>query len=519
VTRTAWWPAACALLAIASCRSAPADPVQAPGRQPGVDVEAVRVRLRLDPDALDVRARAMLRVRHPRRLDTLRLGLDDALAVSAVRVDGRPVVAGRVGDALLVPLGPGTRASSVEVAYGGRPSAGLYAAEAAGQRVVFTDGWPDRTAGWLPAVHHPSDPFALDLTVVVPAAYDVVASGEVRLDTVAGALRTVRTVLPAGAPSYTAAFAVGRYTTVRDTSGAVPIAHALLDADAGRAGGLRRVPAALDTLARLLGPYPYASFTTVEVPLAFAGMENAAAPFLQATLYRETAESGPPVEEVAVHELVHQWWGNRVVPADWRELWLAEGPATYLTADLLGRLDGPDTGLRHLARFVRNTEAADARRRLVPERLGRPEDALSLTVYNKGAAVLHLLRLTVGERAFWRALRDVQTTHADRPLTTGAFGAAFERASGRDLGALFAYWAYGTEIPRLETDWDRRTRTLTWTLSRDGGTLRGVPVRLLIRQDEAERVVRLAAGRAVMPGTSTPDVWPVGVLLDIDPKR
>ena len=501
------------LLCIAACRDAPADPVVVPGPQPGVDVQRVRVRLRLGLDLLDVRAHATLRVRHPRRLATLHLGLDDRMTVRRVRVDGVDVEHAREGDALLVPLTPGRARSSVSVVYDGRPAEGLYADDAAGQRVVFTDGWPDRGAGWFPAVHHPSDPFATDLTVTVPATHDVVISGETRLDTVVAGRRTVRAVLPAGAPGYTAAFAVGDYVTVRDDASRVPVRHSLLRADADRAPHLRRVPALLDTLAALLGPYPYPTFATVEVPIAYAGMENAAAPFIQAALYREAVEGRNPLEEVVLHELVHQWWGNAVPPADWRELWLAEGPATYLAAEALGRLDGPDVRTRHLARLVRETTPEDARRRLVPAFLDRPEDALSLTVYNKGASVLHVLRLTVGERAFWAALRDVQA--ARRPVSTGAFRAAFERASGRDLGALFAYWAFGTDIPRLDTRWDRSARTLSWTLADGGSGLARVPATLLVRQGDAERVVRLSAGRVRMPGTTRPDVWPVGVLLDV----
>ena len=502
--------AACAL---AACERAPADPVEAPGPQPGVDIERIAVHVVLDPAALSVSGRARLVVRHPRRLAALRLGLDDALRVRAVRVEGRPVAYAREGDALVVPLAGTGRVSVISVSYSGRPSAGLYAAEAAGQRVVFTDGWPDRTAGWLPAVHHPSDPFALDLTVVVPAAFGVVASGETTLDTVVAGQRTVRATLPAGAPAYTAAFAVGRFVTVEDTSGSVPVRHALLAADAGQAGRLGRVSAALDTLAGLLGPYPFATFATAEVPLVYAGMENAAVPFLQAALYRQTAAGRNPVEEVAVHELVHQWWGNRVAPADWRDLWLAEGPATYLTAETLGRLDGGDAQVRQLALLVRETAPADARRRLVPDALGRPEDALSPTVYSKGAAVLHVLRLTVGERAFWRALRDVQA--GPQTVSTAGFQAAFERASGRDLGALFAFWVFGTDLPRLATRWDEGTQTLSWEVSGDGGTLSGLAVRLLVRQGGSERLVPLADGRVRMPGATRPDVWPVGVLFDV----
>ena len=511
----------CALvLALASCRGAPPDPIEAPAPQPGVDVLSVVARLTLDPDALSISARARLVVRHPQRLEALRLGLDDALALRSVRVDGHLVAATRQGDALVVPLPtsastPGV--SMVDVAYRGVPSAGLYAAEAAGQRVVFTDGWPDRAAGWLPGVQHPSDPFSLDLTVVVPADLDVAASGRTVLDTVAAGRRTVRSVLPEGAPVYTMAFAVGRYVTTTDTSGSVPVTTRLLAGDADRASAFRRLPAALDTLAALLGPYPYETFATVEVPISFAGMENAAAPFLQAAIYRQTAVGRVPIEEVAVHELAHQWWGNRVAPAAWRDLWLAEGPATYLAAEALGRLEGGDDLLRRHALFVHETLPADARRRLVPEALRRPEDALSQTVYNKGAAVLHVLRLTVGERAFWAALRSVLAgadRSVGRTVSTAQFRAAFERTSGRDLGALFAFWVYGTGIPRLETRWNGST--LSWTLSDDGGTLAGLPAELLVRQGNVERVVCLGDGRVAMPGRARPDVWPVGILLDVD---
>ncbi len=505
--------ALCLLVALAGCRGAPADTIEAPAPQPGVDVVAATVRLALDPDALSIAATADLTVRHPSGLTPLRLGLDGALTVSSVRVDGQAVRFSRDGDALLVPVG-GDTLSTVEIAYSGTPTEGLYASDAAGQRVVFTDGWPDRTAGWLPTVHAPADPFTLDLTVDVPAALDLALSGEPVSDTVVAGRRVVRSRLASSAPAYTMAFAAGHFVTTLDATGSVPVRTVLLAADADRAPGFRRIPALLDTLAAMLGPYPYAAFQTVEVPIAYAGMENAASPFLRAALYRETAEGRDPIEEVALHELVHQWWGNAVPPADWRDLWLAEGPATYLIAEALGRVGGPDLRMRHLARIVRETPLGAARRRLVPEALARPEDALSLTAYNKGAATLHVLRLAVGERAFWQTLRSIQAER--RPLSTARFQAELERASGRSLSAVFAYWARGTEIPRLETRWDRAARTLSWTLSGDGGTLAGLPVELLVRQGDAERLVRLAAGRVVMPGAARPDVWPVGVLLDVE---
>jgi aminopeptidase N len=480
--------------------------VDAPPPQPGVDVEEIRAVVRLDPEAMTVEARATLVVRHPDTLAALALGLDDALDVRAVGVDGQAVRYRHRADALLVPVVGGR--SEVTVVYGGAPAAGLYADTWAGQRVVYTDGWPDRTAGWLPAVHHPSDPARLDLTLDVPAPLETAASGRRVADAVAGGRRRTRFVLDDDAPVYTFAFAAADFDVIEDAGGSVPVRHLVLEGAGARAP--RRTAAALDTLAALFGPYPYAGYTTVQVPMQYAGMENAAAPFLRADLY-----DGAAADEVDLHELVHQWWGNAVVPARWRDLWLSEGPATYLTADLLGRLDGPDAGRRHLVLMARQIGPADAARALVPGPLDDPADALTPTVYFKGGAVFHLLRLALGDGVFWPALRQIQADYADRPLSTAAFQRELERASGRSLDALFDTWVWGEGVPTLRTEWDEAARTLSWRVENDRGTLRGVPFELYVRQGATERFVSASAGSVRLPGAAEPAVEPVGILLEV----
>ena len=507
-----------ALIALAGCRGggpAVGDGVEAPRPQPGVDVRAVRAEIALDPETLGLEARARLDVAHPDTLRTLVLGLDDALEVATTRVDGAVVLAWREGDALVVPLEGGAGASTVEVLYAGTPAAGVYADEAAGQRVVYTDGWPDRAAGWLPAVHHPADPARLDLTLDVPAGLEAVASGALVSETVEGGRRRARFVLEADAPTYTFAFAVGDFA-VSEQDGVVPVRHALLAADAALAPGLERTPQILEALADLLGPYPYAGYATVQVPMAYAGMENAAAPFLQARLYRERAAGRNPVEEVNVHEAVHQWWGNAVVPADWRDLWLAEGAATYLTTEVYRRLDGAEAGRSFRTLMSRSISDEDAARRLVPASYDDPGEVLSPTVYQKGGAVFHLLRLALGDAVYFEALRRVQTEFADRPLATDDFRRVLEETSGRGLEAVFDYWVYGGELPTLRVRWDAATRTLAWFVHGDAGTLAGVPFEVYVRQGGASWYVPATDGVFSPPGASRPEVEASGLLLTVE---
>jgi aminopeptidase N len=494
-----------ALLLLAGCQAAPdAGPPPA-----GVDVQRYEVDLALDPDALTVAGTATLYVLHPDTLPRLALRLDGP-AVSAVRVNG--VSAGFDQDAteLVVPLSP-SEASIVAIDYSGKPETGLFAGVAEGQRVVWTDGWPLRTAGWLPGLHHPSDAARLDLTVRVPPPYEVAASGTLETEAVAEDGTTAsRFVLGRSAPVYTFAFAAADFSRFDQTGPrGLPIHHYLLDA--GEARALRRTPQILAFFEGLLGPYPYASYGTAAVPHQYAGMENAARPFLRADLYGLTRETGEDIlEEVNVHEVAHQWLGNRVRPADWSELWLAEGSASYLTALFYEAADGPDAFRRQLVRSAQLPDA-DARRALRPDRVRQADEMLGATVYQKGAAVFHLLRLTLGDDAFRRALRAVYAEYDGRTLTTEAFQATLEQASGRDLDQLFDTWVYAEGRVTLRLSHDARAGRLSWRVEGDEGTLSELPVEVLVNDGDGPRYVPLSDGGADVSGTDRPAVAPVGV--------
>ncbi|WP_272481597.1 M1 family aminopeptidase [Rhodothermus marinus] len=183
----------------------------------------------------------------------------------------------------------------------------------------------------------------------MPRGYQAAGSGRlVRIDTLDDAVR-FRWQLDATAPTYSFAFAVADYvrtdTFADDT---IPIHYYLLPSDRDRVYRLRRTPDALHWLSRWLGPYPYRSYAVVQVPIDYAGMENASAPFLQADLF----DMGD-VEGVQVHELVHQWFGNRVSIAGWRDLWLSEGTATYLTTMFYEVYDGLEAARRQWVDMAR----------------------------------------------------------------------------------------------------------------------------------------------------------------------
>ncbi|MBI2894969.1 MAG: M1 family metallopeptidase [Deltaproteobacteria bacterium] len=107
---------------------------------------------------------------------------------------------------------------------------------------------------------------------------------------------------------------------------------------------LRTIRRALPRFERLLGPYPYPVLTVVSPPedaLGAGGMEY---PTLITTGSRFLGSIGNHFdEEVAVHELGHQWFYGLVATNEPDEAWLDEGLNTYVTGRIMDELFGKRT--------------------------------------------------------------------------------------------------------------------------------------------------------------------------------
>jgi aminopeptidase N len=161
---------------------------------------------------------------------------------------------------------------------------------------------------------------------------------------------------------------------------------------------------------------------------------------------------------VIAHELSHQWFGDLVTPAAWEDVWLNEGFATYCEA-----------------LWLEHTEGFEAYRENITRRRSRfgfrgtlydPDDLFGITVYWKGAWVLHMLRYVMGDDAFFAALRDhaQDPEHSYKNATTEGFRSICERNHGSSLSWFFDEWVYGTGEPSYDYYWDTRGNTVDVTL-------------------------------------------------------
>jgi hypothetical protein len=372
-------------------------------------------------------------------------------------------------------------------------------------------GSPDDNLPYVPAephyllsnraYWHPQGPYTdyatATLRITVPEPYSCVASGELA----AGSPRSVKdSSMPQGAKTYTftavdplryLSLVVSRFVHVTSTS--VPLvedpagefAAATLSADGRRAPGFRvrdRVRLAVDSNPRqtsrardmtawgtdilqfyagIIGeaPYPTMALALVEHDLPgghspgyFAVMNNPlpSTPFV----WRNDPASfqGFP-EFFLAHELAHQWWGQAVGWKNYHEQWISEGFAQYFAALYAQKARGDETFVAMLRQFRRwGLGESDQGPIHLGYRLGHikgDQRVFRALVYNKGAAVLHMLRRLVGDEAFFNGLRRFYFDRKFDKAGTDDLQRAFEEETGQPLERFFERWIYGATLPRL----------------------------------------------------------------------
>jgi leukotriene-A4 hydrolase len=199
----------------------------------------------------------------------------------------------------------------------------------------------------------------------------------------------------------------------------------------------------MEAAERLYGPYRWERYDILVLPpsFPFGGMENPRLTFATPTVLA----GDKSLVSLIAHELAHSWSGNLVTNATWRDFWLNEGFATFMTAAWKEHRWG---------RAAYDHEMDLARRRLAsaaragydkPLAWGGTYPSLGLrraVQYSKGALFLDALRARLGEDRFWRAVRVYTRRHAGGTVTSADFEAAVEAAAPGVAGDLFRTWVH-----------------------------------------------------------------------------
>ncbi|MFF7360412.1 M1 family aminopeptidase [Streptomyces sp. NPDC008125] len=420
----------------------------------GYDVTHYDLRLAVDRKAEHLTGTATITARATQDLSAFHLDLV-GLDVTGATVEGRPASVNRAGGELV--LRPDTevadhlregRTFETVVRYSGAPRT-LTDADGTHEGWLRTAdgavalGEPAGGPAWFPGNHHPSDKATYTVAVTVPEGLTAVSNGELASRrTTEGATGdptlttyTWRTTEPMA--SYLATVAIGRFATKesRTDDGLTVFTAVDPEVAAEAEPGLARIPRILAWEAERFGPYPFRS--------AGAVVDRAEDSEYALETQNRPYYPGPPTTGLLVHEMAHQWFGDSVTPATWRDMWLNEGLATY--AEWLWSEDHEDTPARE---SFEAAYADDANWAFPPAEPPTAAGVSQPPVYGRGAMVVHRLRLAVDDdEKFFALLRGWTRTHRHGNASTADFTAYAEKATGLDLSRLWSVWLYGDGRP------------------------------------------------------------------------
>lgn len=248
---------------------------------------------------------------------------------------------------------------------------------------------------------------------------------------------------------------------------------------------LRETARVLEFYEDLLGPYPYEE---LDVALAHEnqGFWQAPAGLLELSkvegTVRKTAKKDlrsdfyPHVSTATLaHEIAHQWWGHVVGWKTYRDQWISETFAEYLSFLYMAQHYGEESYVGRLEYWEVEARRSD---RYGPATLGgRLGRGRVGQFYRRGPFVLHMLRRLVGDRPFMDWLAQVTEITANRNLSTGDLLIITDKILGPAAKDHLSEWMTQTGLPDLELVYREEGRTLHVTLQQ---TQPEPPRRLLV---------------------------------------
>ena len=417
-----------------------------------VDVENYTIEAQVNPATQTLAARVVMRfVAQEDAINAVTLELNNNLNISKIADDKGNAITGTrnpqdntVRLAFATPLQK-DQAVTVTFNYDGRLTG---TEESPIYGIKFAAIQPDHAfllypARWFPVNNYSSDRFSSKISITVPDGFTAVGSG---IGSKAGQVFTFES----NKPSFPGSIAVVKDAPVRNSTEGITTLLYFRGAEAAQANAYGAATAQMvNHFTGVFGLAPYANLTIVETE---DGAPNGySAPGL--IFLNPRAISKEVNANVLVNQIARQWWETQVSPVNRNHIWLENGMALYAEALWTEKEKGAsaleqrmrDAGITALT--IENVPLIQA------SRLEDYSPEYWALTGGKGAAVVQMLRATMGDDKFFKAIKSFLEQKAWQSATTEDFRKACETAMGEELRYFFIQWIESSGAPEFKLEY------------------------------------------------------------------
>lgn len=334
------------------------------------------------------------------------------------------------------------------------------------ERIAYTMSQPESARKWMPCNDNPYDKALAKIKVRVPLGFTVASNGLLqKIDTLSD--NTVIFYWSDDSPiaTYLMAATASKYVIMKDwykkvtnPEDSIPILHYVWEKDynstktdgtqynAKRA--LSTTPQMMNIFSEVYLEYPFSKYGTVILQQFWAGgMEHQTLSSINRVWLRTNEQFG------LAHELAHQWLGDLITCATWKDIWINEGGATWSEAifaeNAINKEFYNSLMLNRRATYFKGGGLALWSCYNPPMK-----DLFNYYVtYAKSSWIYHMLRNMLGDEVFFNTLRNLLNEFKYNSLTTEDFKEFFKRSVPDPLisfDTFFNQWVYSPGHPIFE---------------------------------------------------------------------
>ncbi|WP_152286715.1 M1 family metallopeptidase [Flavicella marina] len=432
---------------------------------------------------------------HPYYYDTDNLVLDaKGMTLKTVTLEGRPLDFQYDGEKIDISLGKNfSKADTLNIfiEYTADPSKvkqtgskaitsarGLYFIDPKGLNdamptQIWTQGETESSSCWFPTIDSPGQKTTQELAIRVPEKYLTLSNGELQKQTShENGDRTDYWVMNQKHAPYLFFMGIGEFALVKDEWRGKEVNYYVEKEYEDIAKTVfGKTPKMMDFFSEITGiDFVWDKYSQMVLRQFVSGaMENTTAVSHADMAYQDKGDliDGNKWEPVIAHELFHHWFGDLVTTENWSNISLNESFANYSEYLWLLHEYGYERAEEHRIQSVEAyMQGGNEMKKLVRFDYENKEDVFDLVSYNKGGAVLHMLKNYLGEKAFYDGIHLYLTENMYGTAEVPQLRMAFERVSGKDLNWFFDQWYYGGGHPVIyvNNDYNVLEKTVTVTL-------------------------------------------------------